>query len=106
MRRRFRLRDAAPWVLWPATAFVTFIVCLVAAQTAPVIVRERVVWAAMIGGTVFVANRNNVIWAIVVSGAAMWGVMKITDELPDPSMPHRRSIRGRRQRTSETRASK
>src|SRR5471032_920942 len=57
--------DGAPYgppaelVLWPVTALVTFIVCVSAALTGPVAVRERVVWATLIACSVFVANRNN-----------------------------------------------
>lgn len=76
----------APFVLWPVTAFVTFVVCLAAALAGPVAIRERIAWAAMIGCAVFVANRNNLIWAILVTGVAVWGVVSVTDDLPDP--PH------------------
>lgn len=80
--------DGAPYgppaelVLWPVTALVTFIVCVSAALTGPVAVRERVVWATLIACSVFVANRNNLIWAFLVTAAGLCIVVFGTDELP------------------------
>ena len=69
----------APFILWPATAFVTVVVCLVAALTGPVAIRQRIAWAAMIGCSVFAANRNNLIWAVLITAVALWGVASMTE---------------------------
>ncbi len=69
----------APFVLWPATAFVTVVVCLTAALTGPVAIRQRIAWAAMIGCSVFAANRNNVLWAFLITAVAVWGVASMTE---------------------------
>ncbi|MEQ1699572.1 MAG: hypothetical protein ABMA25_05650 [Ilumatobacteraceae bacterium] len=95
----FGFEGLFPYALWPITAFATCMIVVGAALVAPATLRSRALWAAMIGCSVFVAHRNNILWAIVVTGAAIWGVMKITDDLPDP--PRRRlSIRSSRQVTS------
>ena len=77
--------EMAPYVLWPATAFVTILVCLLAALIAPVARGERAAWAVMVGCSVFVAHRNNVVWAIIVTALAIWAVLAINDEMPDES---------------------
>ena len=68
-------------VLWAVTALVTFIVCVSAALTGPVAVRERVVWATLIACSVFVANRNNLIWAFLVTAAGLCIVAFVTDQI-------------------------
>jgi hypothetical protein len=69
----------APFFLWPVTVFVTFVVCLAAALSGPVPIRQRVAWAAMIGCSVFAANRNNLIWAALITAVAVWAVASLTE---------------------------
>jgi hypothetical protein len=75
----FGAERLAPFFLWPVTAFVTFFVCLAAALTGPVPIRQRVAWAATIGCSVFVANRNNLIWASVITTVAVWVIAWLTE---------------------------
>ena len=70
----------APWFLWPFTGFTSLLICVFAAVTAPTPKRQRLVWALMIGATVFVAHRNNVLWAAAVATLAVWAVARITDD--------------------------
>jgi hypothetical protein len=84
----FGFEELFPYVLWPLTAFVTCLIVVWATFAAPAMQRHRALWAVMISCSVFVAHRNNILWAIVATGAAAWGIMQLTDDLPDPH--HRR----------------
>ena len=75
----FGAERLAPFFLWPVTAFVTFVVCLAAALNGPVAIRQRVAWAAMIGCSVFAANRNNLIWAVLITALAVWSIASLTE---------------------------
>lgn len=75
----------APYVLWPLTWFACFLVTVVAMLSAPTPSRERLVWAAMIGSSVFVANRNNPLWATLTAGLAFWLVKSADQDSRPPS---------------------
>ena len=67
---------------WMAAILATFFVSLAAMVAAPAPFRQRLGWAAMIGVSVFVANRNNLIWALIVTGGAVWLVTYCADVVP------------------------
>jgi hypothetical protein len=66
-------------VVWPVTAIATFIVCVSAALSGPIAVRERVVWAILTACSVFVANRSNLLWAVFVTAVGLCIVVFVTD---------------------------
>ncbi len=63
--------SVAPFLLWPLTAFATVVLSVAAAAVAPVSLRPRLVWAALVGFSVLLAHRNNLIWASIVTVGAV-----------------------------------
>ncbi len=74
-----------PAILWTITVVATLAVSLLGVLTGPRDLRQRVVWALMLGFSVFVANRHNFVWAAVVTGVAMWGIASTTDLMRRPA---------------------
>jgi hypothetical protein len=76
----FGMESMAPMVLWPVTALVSFVVCLGAALLAPATVGQRVMWALMIGGSVFVLNSNNLLWSLIVTCVGVSSIVNVDAE--------------------------
>lgn len=72
----------APASLWVLTALATLAVCVVAALVGPRAFRPRVIWAVVVGASVFVAHRNNALWAIAVTALGVYGIASTTDDFP------------------------
>jgi hypothetical protein len=64
----------ARFVPWTITFFLTLVISIAAATVGPSSTRGRVAWAAMIGVSIFVANRHSLPWAAGVTGVAMWAI--------------------------------
>jgi hypothetical protein len=63
---------------WTITVIVTLVTSLAAIAVGPRSTRARAAWAAVIGTSVFVANRHNLYWATAVTCVAIWAIVSAT----------------------------